>query len=399
MMNLNRWVLPEGVEELLPDEAWRMEMLRSEALGHLSSSGYELVVPPLIEYLDSLLTGTGEDLEIQTFKVIDQLSGRTMGVRADMTPQVARIDAHTIKNDKVSRLCYVGPTLTTRPQAPAGTREPLQLGAELFGCPSPEGDGEVIQLMVDILKMSGAGSIHLDLAHVGVVRQLMAKADLEATTQAALFDALRRKSEPDIQLLNREGLLSDHWSECFIGLVSMHGPIEQLTEITAPLSTLEPPIRAVDEVLTTLKKVADLVSVLLPDIAVGFDLTELRGYRYETGVAFAAYLEGEGEAIARGGRYDDIGEVFGHPRPATGFSTDLRRLLRAGGGGQRADLDVICAPYGTSQALHTAILKLKAEGKRVVYVMPESSPQSMKTIGNHQLIEMDGKWQVIPLQE
>lgn len=399
MRKSNRWVLPEGVEELLPDEAWRMELLRADILGYLNASGYELVVPPLIEYLDSLLTGTGEDLDIQTFKVTDQLSGRTMGVRADMTPQVARIDAHTIGNESVSRLCYVGPTVTTRPQAPAGTREPLQLGAELFGCSSPQGDGEVIQLMVDILNLSGVGKIHLDLGHAGVARHLMARADLDGAVQTTLFDALGRKSEPDIKLLNKQGLLSDNWCECFSSLVLMHGPIEQLSTITAPLDALRSSIGPIDEVLTTFGQVADLASALLPDISIGFDLTELRGYHYHTGVVFAAYLEGEGEAIARGGRYDDIGGVFGHPRPATGFSADLRRLLRAGEARQRADLDVVCAPYGTSQTLRTAIVKLKKEGKRVVYVMPDTSLRAMKTMGNHQLIEFDGKWQVTPLEE
>jgi ATP phosphoribosyltransferase regulatory subunit len=310
-----KWVLPEAVEDILPAEARRIEALRRKLLDLFFSRNYELVIPPLLEFTDSLLTGTGHDLEVRTFKVVDQVSGRMMGLRADITPQVTRIDAHLLNRRGVTRLCYCGSVLHTRPASPGATREPIQIGAEMYGEPGTRGDLEIQALLCEALRLAGARGVRMDVGHVAVFRSLVHTARVGPELEASLFEALQRKDLPEIRKLGRA--LNKTLREALVLLPALYGGKEVLADAQKKL----PALPGLHKALATLRALAKASPV-----PVSFDLAELRGYHYHSGVVFDAYCEGVTGAAARGGRYDEVGKAFGRARPATGFSIDLRSL-------------------------------------------------------------------------
>jgi len=367
MTGKNRWLLPEGIEDLLPDQAMQLEQLRREILDLYRSWGYELILPPFIEYLDSLLTGSGHDLDLQTFKLIDQLSGRLLGLRADMTPQAARIDAHRLQRDAPNRLCYLGTVLRTRPDGFDGSRSPMQVGAELFGHAGAESDVEILELMVSTLALTGIEDVYLDLGHVGIYRGLARDAGLDEEQEALLFDALQRKALPEIDAFLAGLDLSTTQRERLAGLATLNGGSEVLEKAQV---LLQGSGDSAQSSLQNLIRIAHLAARQLPDTSLHFDLAELRGYQYQTGVVFAAFVAGRGEEIARGGRYDQIGKVFGRARPATGFSTDLRSLMRLGNRDWPQPAGAILAPAEEDSALADKVRTLRAQGERVVQQLP-----------------------------
>ena len=317
---MRNWLLPEYVEDILPAEAATIERLRRAILDLFARERYELVMPPMMEYTDSLLTGTGHDLDVRTFKVVDQLSGRMMGLRADITPQVARIDAHLLNRDGVTRLCYCGSVLHTRPRGPAATREPIQIGAEIFGEPGVAGDAEIQRLLCSALGLARVRKPRLDIGHVAVFRSLMRAANANADLEGALLEALQKKDLPSLRDLTR-GLDADMRAALLL-LPELYGDREILREAERRLPRL-PDLR---KALRTMMTLADACP-----IPAGFDLADLRGYHYHSGVVFDAYCDGIAGPVARGGRYDEVGRAFGRSRPATGFSVDLRELAAVAG--------------------------------------------------------------------
>jgi len=366
-MGKNRWLLPEGIEELLPEQAARLEQLRREILDLYRTWGYELILPPFIEYLESLLTGSGHDLDLQTFKIIDQLSGRLLGLRADMTPQAARIDAHRLQREAPSRLCYLGTVLHTRPDGFAGSRSPLQVGAELFGHAGPESDVEILELMAATLALTGVEDIYIDLGHVGIFRGLARDAGLDADQEAVLFDALQRKAIAEIEAFLAQMDISTAQRERLAGLATLNGDAEVMCKAEHLLQGSGEAARAA---LDNLGRIATLAQQRLPGVALHYDLAELRGYQYQTGVVFAAFVADRGQEIARGGRYDEIGKVFGRARPATGFSTDLRTLMQLGGRDWPAGPGAILAPCEDDAALAAKVQALRAAGESVIQQLP-----------------------------
>jgi ATP phosphoribosyltransferase regulatory subunit len=310
-----KWLLPEFVEDILPAEAMRIERLRRRILDLFFKNKYELVMPPLLEYTDSLLTGTGHDLELRTFKVVDQLSGRMMGLRADITPQVARIDAHLLNRKGVTRLCYCGSVLHTRPASPGATREPIQIGAEMYGAAGVAADVEMQKLLCDALKAAALKGVRLDVGHVAVFRSIAHAARVSGELEAELFEALQRKDRPEIERLAKP--LDKKTREALLLLPQLYGGAEVLEVAARRL----PGIPELRNALKTLRALARACPV-----RVSFDLAELRGYHYHSGVVFDAYCDGVTSAVARGGRYDEVGKAFGRARPATGFSIDLRAI-------------------------------------------------------------------------
>lgn len=393
-MQNDRWLLPEGIEELLPAEAAALERVRRDVLDLYHAWGYELVIPPLIEYLESLLTGTGHDLDLQTFKLTDQLTGRLMGVRADMTPQVARIDTHRLKREVPSRLCYLGPVLHTRPDGFAGSRSPMQVGAELYGHGGPESDVEVLLLMVETLRTAGIGELHLDLGHVGIFRGLSAGAGLDAEREAALFDALQRKAVPEIRECLAEWSVAEPWRGTLEALATLNGDAADLERAANALADGG---EAVQAALARLRVVAGEVAARLPGVPLHFDLAELRGYNYHTGVVFGAFVPGRGQAVAQGGRYDAIGRVFGRARAATGFSTDLKTLI-ALGPAQETPVRGIFAPCDDDPSLAARIKGLRQQGERVVTALPGQPGGAVEMGCDRSLVQQDGTWTVVPVE-
>jgi ATP phosphoribosyltransferase regulatory subunit len=313
-----KWVLPEYIEDILPAEAMKIEGLRRTILDLFFESEYELVMPPLLEYTDSLLTGTGHDLELRTFKVVDQLSGRMMGLRADITPQVARIDAHLLNRKGVTRLCYCGSVLHTRPLGASATREPIQIGAELYGDAGVEADLEMLQLLCRALELAGVRNARVDIGHVAVFRSIAHAGEMGSELERDLFEALQKKDVPALQVLTRK--MDTKTKEALLLLPELYGGPEVLDLAEKKL----PKHAEITRALGTLRKLAKACR-----IPAGFDLAELRGYHYHSGVVFDAYCDGVSGAVARGGRYDEVGKAFGRARPATGFSIDLRSLAGA----------------------------------------------------------------------
>ena len=352
------WQLPQAVEEVLPEQASAMEALRRDLLDLYRSWGYELVFPPLLEYSDSLLTGLGADLDLLTFKLTDQLTGRTLGIRADITPQVARIDAHSYLKEGVSRLCYAGTTLHTRPKSLMASRCPVQIGAELYGDNSPEADIEIIGLMIETLRQAGVGQMTIDIGHVGVYRAVFQALGL--TDDQALFDALQRKSAPDLSAALQGRPDAD--AETIRALMNLHGDRSVLNQARELLGDLAPnaldAIDEIDAVLDALEAEGDGIDWYV-------DLSELRGLNYHTGLVFAAYAKGVGRALANGGRYDDIGQIFGRARAATGFAADLKTLLAEG---KALDLgfSAISAPADRCPELAKKIKELRSQGEVVI---------------------------------
>lgn len=394
-MNNERWLLPEGIEELLPPQAERLEQLRRGLLDLFKSWGYELVIPSLVEYLDSLLTGTGNDLNLQTFKLTDQLNGRMMGVRADITPQVARIDAHRLLDrEGPVRLCYEGAVLHTRGDGLGGARSFMQIGAELYGHSGVESDAEMVNLMLQTLALAEVGPVFVDLGHVGIFRALTQAAGLNSEQESALFDALQRKAVPDIQALLIALEVDASSRQAFEELVWLNGNSDVLVRARHSLAGNPAALRAVDEI----EQVAERVNRQQPDLQLHFDLAELRGFHYHTGVVFAAYQPGQGQAIAQGGRYDDIGKVFGRARPATGFSADLRALiaLRAEAPGADTALSKtgVFAPANDDPALMARVAELRVAGQRVVCELSGQHSGAAAAGCQQVLVLQGGQWVV-----
>ena len=392
-MKSNRWLLPEGIEEVLPQQARQLEAMRRSLLDLFQSWGYDLVMPPFIEYIESLLTGTGNDLDLQTFKLTDQLTGRMMGVRADMTPQVARIDAHHLKSSAPTRLCYLGTVLHTRPGGFAGSRSLLQVGAELFGHAGIESDVEVLSLMVQTLKQTGVENLYLDLGHVGIYRGLVEQAGLEPEQEAILFDALQRKARPEITELLNEWSLPKAVADMLTRLTDLNGDDSVLSEARSVLKKASKPVQAA---LENLQQIAVLLQQRLPDLKLNYDLAELRGYHYHTGAVFAAYVPGRGQAIAQGGRYDGIGRAFGLSRPATGFSTDLRILAVLA---QQSDgiCAGILAPANGDADLQSVVQQLRAAGERVIFELSGQQGDAAALGCDRQLVKNTQGWEVKPV--
>ena len=388
----NRWLLPEGIEEVLPDEARRIEYLRRRLLDLYQRWGYELVMPPFIEYLESLLTGTGNDLDLQTFKLTDQLTGRMMGVRADMTPQVARIDAHQLKRDVPTRLCYMGTVLHTRADGFAGSRSPLQVGVELYGHAGIESDLEVLQLMVATLAAAGITEPYLDLGNTAIYRGLARQAGFDAEQEEQLYDMLQRKSVPELDALPESCRLDADMAAMLRGLVDLNGGDEVLGRAREVLAGATDEVR---QALAQLEAFAARAREVLPGVPLHFDLSELRGYNYHTGMVYGAFVPGQGQAIALGGRYDDIGADFGRARPATGFSTDLRTLLALGEVAPEAPA-AIFAPAETDAGLETAIARLREAGETVVRGLPGQEGDAAAMGCSRRLVKSGRDWVVAP---
>ena len=396
MRENDRWLLPEGIEELLPPEADQLEKLRRQLLDMFATWGYELVMPPFIEYLESLLIGTGNQLDLQTFKLTDQLTGRLMGVRADITPQVARIDAHHWRRAHPSRLCYIGTVLHTRPEVLGGSRSPLQVGAELYGHSGPESDLEILSLMMETLQAAGVRELYLDLGHVAIFRALAGFAGLSGEVEARLFDALQRKARPEIEQMLAEADIADPARGMLAALADLNGGAEVLERAHQCLAAAPP---AVTAALAELKSLADALQRHLPGLPIHFDLAELRGYHYHTGVVFAAYVPGRGLAVAQGGRYDGIGAVFGvSERPATGFSTDLKTLW-ALSPATLPEVHGIFAPWNDDADLELRIRELRGLGERVVRALPGQQGGAAEMGCDRKLVRQDDQWQVVPAAE
>ncbi|HSP01393.1 MAG TPA: ATP phosphoribosyltransferase regulatory subunit [Thioalkalivibrio sp.] len=363
MTDSNRWLLPEGIEEALPPLAERLETCRRQLLDLYHRWGYELVMPPLIEYLESLLTGTGHDLDLQTFKLTDQLNGRLMGVRADMTPQVARIDAHSLNQDVPTRLCYMGTVLHTRPDGFAGSRSPLQVGAELYGHQGLDSDVETIRLMLETFRVCGVGEVFLDLGHVDIYRSLAAGAGLDGDQEAQMFSMLQRKALPEIRDFLARLDLSGEVRERLMALGRLNGDPAVIEEARTRLAGAG---ERVSQALDELAAIAEAVTRLYPEVRLHVDLAELRGFHYHTGAVFAAYVPGQGQEVARGGRYDHIGQVFGRARPATGFSTDLKTLVGLSPQPVAPAPRGIFAPADQDPGLLDAVQALREQGERVI---------------------------------
>lgn len=383
------WQLPDQIADVLPSEARHIEELRRLFLDTARSYGYELVMPPLLEHLDSLLTGTGEALDLQTFKLVDQLSGRTLGLRADTTPQVARIDAHLLNRSGVARLCYCGPVLHTRAERPHATREPLQFGAEIYGHAGLEADFEAQLLALEGLRAAGVSELAVDMADVRIVNSLLAGATINASTMALIHAALAAKdaSELDSLTASLNGGISSAAREGLKALLQLYGDEKVLAEAEKVL----PPAPGVHEALQNLKWLASHVGAA----KVGIDLADLRGYAYYSGIRFAIY--GQGAELARGGRYDEVGAVFGRRRPAVGFSLDLKELVRVLP--PRPLKAAIRAPWGEEAGLHAAIARLRADGETVTCVLPGHEHEVSEFDCDRELAKAAGQWGVRPLKK
>lgn len=352
------WLLPEHIADVLPSEARKIEELRRSLLDNFRLYGYELVMPPLLEYLESLLTGAGQAMDLRTFKLIDQLSGRTMGVRADMTTQVARIDAHLLNRTSVTRLCYAGSVLHTHPSGLHATREPLQIGAEIYGHAGLEADAEIQKLVLASLELAGITQVRLDLCHVDVLRELLKNDERAIRYEAELFSLLEAKDIPGLRLISAE--FSAVTRAALLVLPTLYGDISVIDRARAVLPRLPNILKALDEL--------DLLVSLVGTTNITIDLADLRGYQYHSGIMFAAYVPGLPNAVARGGRYDHVGEAFGRARPATGFSMDLRELARLLPGAKRKQ--AILAPWSGDSSLQIKINDLRNAGEIVIQSLP-----------------------------
>ncbi|MBT3622592.1 MAG: ATP phosphoribosyltransferase regulatory subunit [Gammaproteobacteria bacterium] len=384
---VDRWLLPDGVEDILPLQAKRLEEVRRRLLDLFSTWGYDYVIPPMIEYLESLLTGTGRDLDLKTFKVIDFLTGRTMGVRADITPQVARIDAHSLNSDGVARLCYAGTVVQAQADSMLANRTPLSVGAELFGDSTSKADTEIVSLMIESLKSLGFDAVHVDLGNVDIFRQLMSGFALNTDQQELLFEAVQRKSVAEIGEHCDAFGLSEGDSFLLTQLPGLTGSNTVLEQARSLFKAHEGVLASID----SLQQVSDTIARRFTDLDVYFDLSELRGYAYHTGIVFAAYVNGSRSVVAKGGRYDHIGQVFGREaRGATGFSIDVRSLTEKVRLPEesRKSVWVPEVPSGEEDSLWQRIKQLRTEG----YVVVESGqPDDF----SHHLDFQNGQWHLV----
>lgn len=379
---MSAWVLPDHIADVLPSEARHIEELRRGLLDTARCYGYELVMPPLMEHLESLLTGTGEALDLQTFKLVDQLSGRSLGLRADTTPQVARIDAHLLNRKGVTRLCYCGPVLHTRPDRPHATREPLQFGAEIYGHAGGEADLEALQLARECLHVADVRDTTIDLADVRIVRSLLAGVVVSPQLLSAIHAALAAKDAQELAVLTRDFPVDSR--EGLLALLQLYGDASILVEAQKVLKH----IPGVAEVLLNLKWLASR----LEGATVTFDLADLRGYAYYSGARFAIYARGASDALVRGGRYDEVGAVFGRNRPAAGFSLDIKQVVSVVP--PRALKAAIRAPWGEAAEVNAAIAQLRSAGETVVCVLPGHESEVDEFHCDRELVQVAGQWVV-----
>ena len=378
---MRNWVLPEYIEDILPPQARQIELLRAQLLELFRVHGYELVMPPLLEYLESLLTGTGHDMDLRTFKLVDQLSGRTMGLRADITPQVARIDAHLLNRRGVTRLCYCGPVLHTLPAGLTSTREPLQIGAEVYGHAGIESDLEIQRLLAQALKLCRLPDVRLDIGHVAVFRALAQRGAVGAGLEADLFAALQAKDVGALQGLTRS--LDRGTRAAILLLPELYGGREVIARARRAL----PKLAAIERALADLDRLS-----ATEDIPVSIDLADLRGYHYHSGVAFAAYCSRLPNAIALGGRYDGVGKAFGRARPAPGFTLYLLELARLAPAGPTSGC--VRAPQVDDPALEAAMARLRRAGEVVIQDLPGHEKQGDEMRCERELVRQKGKWQL-----
>ena len=380
------WLLPEHVCDVLPAEARRIEELRRDLLDAARGYGFELVMPPLLEHLESLLSGTGHALDLKTFKLVDQLSGRTLGVRADTTPQVARIDAHLLNRRGVTRLCYCGPVLHARPSGLRATREPLQFGAEIYGHDGLEADLEVQELALDALDRAGVQGVTVDLGDARILRGVLAGSGADASTTAALHEALAAKDAGAVGQL--ASVLAVGARESLLAMMRLYGGVDVLAAARAAL----PEQAQVQAALADLEWLATHLRQAHPQVHVGFDLADLGGYAYYSGARFAVYAQGGIDAVVRGGRYDEVGAVFGRNRPAVGFSLDVKELAPLA---RRCALPgAVRAPWGEDAALRAAVRRLREQGESVVCVLPGHEHEGQEFECDRELVAVAGQWTV-----
>ncbi|MFK4014976.1 ATP phosphoribosyltransferase regulatory subunit [Cobetia marina] len=389
----DRWLLPDGMDEVLPPQATRMEALRRALLDLYHRFGYDLVLPPPVEFLDSLLTGTGTELDLQTFKLTDQMTGRMMGASADVTPQVARMDAHSLHREGPVRLCYCANVLRTKADKHQGGRSPVQVGAELFGHAGLEADHEILHLALTSLEQAGAGELHLALGHIGIYRALIAEAGMSDEHERELFAAIERKQYSALDALIDRVVGDKVVAGMLKTLPHLHGDEEILAQARTAFAGAP---AAVAGALDQLAALSQVVRERHPQVTLYFDLAELRGYEYHTGMVFAAYVPGYGQALAKGGRYDDTGRAFGRARPATGFSMDLKQLASLAV--QPPACDGIWAPALNDSALRECVDQLRADGERVIAALPGQTTGADAHRCSRELVQVDGAWQVVMLQ-
>ncbi len=386
MTSVDRWLLPDGVEELLPEQAAQVEALRRKLLDLFQRWGYELIIPPMLEYTESLLVGLGSDIDLLTFRVTDQLTGRMMGLRADITPQAARIDAHSLNREGPVRLCYAGSVLHTRPKKPLASRSPIQLGAEVYGDNSLASDLEIICLMLETLQTAGVDKLTLDVGHVAIYEAVVAAAALNSEQEKIYFNILQRKASAELSEFL--GQLDVDQKTCLQlqGLKELHGGAEVLTKGRELFASIPEAVEAIDYLETLSQALAERV----PGLSFYYDLAELRGFHYHTGLVFSALVSEHGQALATGGRYDDIGEVFGRARPATGFSIDLKAMLSLLPAVSQSQ--GIFAPFSEQPGQWQAVQALRQQGERVVCGLPE---QAGDDSCDRRLEPQGGTWQVV----
>lgn len=384
---MRNWLLPEYIEDVLPAEAARIETLRRRLLDLFKVHGYQYVIPPMLEYMESLITGVGHDLDLATFKVVDQLTGRLMGVRADMTPQAARIDAHLLNHQGITRLCYAGSVLRTKPDGLAQTREPLQLGAELYGHAGIASDIEIQRLLIKALHAIGIEQVHLDFSHVNVFGSLIESSQVNPQLEQDLYAALKSKDQSAVAALTNG--LDKTTREALLNLTELNGD----KSILARAAELLPATPAIKQALDSLAQAADGLHDL--GVTVSFDLSELRGYHYHSGIVFAAYAQGYKGPLALGGRYDEVGQAFGRARPATGFSLDLRGVVTALSPAQSEA--AIFAPAQNDSALIAKIDALRAEGHIVIQELPGITSDFSEMNCNKKLEHYNSGWHVVDI--
>lgn len=388
--NSDRWMLPEGMFEALPGQAQALEGLRRELLDLFATWGYQYCVPPVVEHLDALLTGVGSTLERQTFKLTDPSGGRLLGIRADMTTQMARIDASRLHGQGINRLCYVGSILRDAPANSHRSRNPTQVGAELFGIDTPAADHEMLRLMVVALQQAGIANLHIDLGHIGVYRAIINALGWSVADAKPLYRLLQGRRVPEIHDYVKAADIDADWQKIICALPSLHGDVSVLAEARELLKAKAPDaIKAIDEI----EAAAQLLSAN-EQVQVHVDLIELRGYSYHTGLVFAALTPGLGQELARGGRYNSVGAAFGQARAATGFSADLGALFDAANRGCAVPKGVLAPADASDAALQNAIIALRAEGQTVIEDIAASADAAAQNC-DRLLKNIDGKWQVV----
>lgn len=388
LIPVERWMLPDGIEEILPPEAKQVDGLRRRLLDLFECWGYDLVIPPMMEFTNSLLVGLGKDVDLLTFKVTDQLTGRSMGIRADMTPQIARIDAHSLKRDGVNRLCYAGHVLKTQMQNALDTRSPTQVGVELYGEADLAAELEVTSLLLDTFIKAEISGVCLDLGHVEIFRALSLEAGLTKEQEKQYFQLLQSKALTEIHAWVQNNVKDSAHANWFVALPRLAGSVKMLDEAREVLRNAP---KAASEALEELEQVAHVLEERFPETQLYFDLSELTGYHYSTGLVFAAFVPDQGRAVARGGRYDHIGEVFGRARPAVGFTADLVSMARLSGFQAPARFGIF-APYSGESNQWAAIQALRSQGEKVIVGAKNQTSVNNYQLCDRQLVEVDGEF-------